>query len=596
MTVSNANNSNRKPRRSAATVTLVFVISVCAVISALQISRIIEQRQEVMEAGKRDTANLVTSLTQHADLSFRAADAVLSGLVERLENAGRQEDDPARLRRWFRDEIERLPQAAAFAVADDVGQTVFNSEQERPNLDVSQRAFFRHHLEHDSRELYIGSPLFGRIIQRWIIPVSRRYNKPDGSFGGVATAFLDPSFFQKFYEQFDIGANGAILLISGDEKLLVRRPFVEANVGRDMTQSNIAKALQQSSVGTVEFKATIDGFARLSSYRRSEHYPLVVVVAKSIDEILAPWRSRAIREIVETTMLLLIIAAAGFVVWKMTRQLTLATRRLDAAIDAIPLGFCLFDAERRLVISNDRFRELYNYPTELMQPGTPLRAIIGHIAERGAKQGDMTAEQYINGIATEGSETLFNLDGKLIAITRRQAPDGGWVATHEDITEQKRGERLLATKAAEIQLINDRFRAAIDNLPQGLCVFDSEQRAVVFNEQLRDIYGYGEDVLKTGATVQSLVADLKRRGITWDAAPEELISLPAGKKWQSEVEVKGRVVSIQRLKTSDGGGQTNASRAPSTTCRKASACSTPTSGSWLRTPAMANFIISTRSR
>jgi hypothetical protein len=59
-----------KRRFSVATATLAFVLVVCGAIVVLQISHLLEQRAKALADGKRDTANLVTSLVQHANLTF----------------------------------------------------------------------------------------------------------------------------------------------------------------------------------------------------------------------------------------------------------------------------------------------------------------------------------------------------------------------------------------------------------------------------------------------------------------------------------------------------------------------------------------------
>ncbi len=112
---------------------------------------------------------------------------------------------------------------------------------------------------------------------------------------------------------------------------------------------------------------------------------------------------------------------------------------------------------------------------------------------------------------------------------------------------------MLAAKVAEIQLINDRFRIAIDSMPQGLCVFDSEQRVVMFNEQFREIYNFSKELLKVGTPVPALMEDLKRRGIARDITVEELRDLPPGRRRHTFAEVHGRTISIKRFKTADGG-------------------------------------------
>src|SRR3954454_13742702 len=123
----------------------------------------------------------------------------------------------------------------------------------------------------------------------------------------------------------------------------------------------------------------------------------------------------------------------------------------------------------------------------------------------------MTVDDYMAGLSTYGSETVFNLDGRIISIIRTPTSDGGWLATHEDITEPRLNERKLASTAAELRVINERFAAAISNLPQGSCAFDADQRLVISICRFRDIYGYRDDLLRPGTSIHPLAADLAHR-------------------------------------------------------------------------------------
>lgn len=553
MTSEDTRSRVKTRRLSVASATLVFVIGVCAVILGLQVSRIVEQRAEALAAGKVDTDNLVVSLTRHADLTFRAADTILSGLAERLQAPDHgNRDGEARLKTWFRGVLERHPQIAGFAVADSAGDILINSDGVQPRSNVSASEYFRQHLGANSK-LFIGAPIFNGESARWLIPVSRRYDAADGTFAGIVVAFLDTTVLQEFYGQFDIGRKGAILLMSGDNKLLVRRPFVEANVGRDMSKSNIVKALAHAPSGTVEIRATTDSVVRLNSYRRGEKYPFVIAVARSTDEMLAPWRSRALREAAQTLVLLLIIGAAGFFVWRMAKRLSLAKRRLDTAINAMPQGLCLFDADRRLVIANERFREMYRYPDALVRRGTPLADMIANFDERGLRQGGMTAQQYADGIAPDGAETIFNIDGRVISVVRKPSPDGGWVATHEDVTEHRRNQQTLARQAAELRQVNEYFECAINNMSQGICLFDADQRVTVANSRYAELYNLSVDQIKPGTTLQQILDYRAEKGTNFITAPETYLAANIKKENEIQELADGRTMSISRRILSDGG-------------------------------------------
>ena len=144
-------------------------------------------------------------------------------------------------------------------------------------------------------------------------------------------------------------------------------------------------------------------------------------------------------------------------------------------------------------------------------------------------------------------------DGREIFIQRKPLPDGGWVATHEDVTEQKRGEQLLAEKAAELEAMNVRFDAALNNMSQGLCMFDAEQKVVVSNARYGEIYHLGRDQIKPGTSLRQILEYRREKGTHFSVAPD--IYLQHNVKEANEVQelADGRVVAIARHIMSNGG-------------------------------------------
>ncbi|MBA3478014.1 MAG: EAL domain-containing protein [Lautropia sp.] len=122
--------------------------------------------------------------------------------------------------------------------------------------------------------------------------------------------------------------------------------------------------------------------------------------------------------------------------------------RFDSAINNISQGLCFFDGRERLIVCNDRYAEMYNLPREVMRPGITLREVVEHRYQVGTGP-DMPAEQYLAwrhscAAASHSSDTVTDLrDGRTFAIHHQPMPDGGWVATHEDITERRRHQALI---------------------------------------------------------------------------------------------------------------------------------------------------------
>src|SRR5665213_1917465 len=118
--------------------------------------------------------------------------------------------------------------------------------------------------------------------------------------------------------------------------------------------------------------------------------------------------------------------------------------RFNAALNNMTQGLCMFDADKRLVISNERYASIYALPPELLKPGTSHEAIIAHRVSHGILAGEKSGaavkqklaalNKHSTGKASSRVDELAN--GRLIKVTRDPMPLGGWVATHADVTEQ----------------------------------------------------------------------------------------------------------------------------------------------------------------
>jgi methyl-accepting chemotaxis protein len=148
------------------------------------------------------------------------------------------------------------------------------------------------------------------------------------------------------------------------------------------------------------------------------------------------------------------------------------------ALNNMPHGLCMFDSKKRLVTWNDGYSEMYRLPPELLKVGTTHEAIIAHRVVSGLLAVDNQAagvEQTLAALGKMSTTTKSSridklADGRLICVTRQPLEGGGWVATHEDITEQHRLEmqrsHMVAqeTRRASIYGAIASFRERIEEL------------------------------------------------------------------------------------------------------------------------------------
>jgi len=154
--------------------------------------------------------------------------------------------------------------------------------------------------------------------------------------------------------------------------------------------------------------------------------------------------------------------------------------QFDTAINNMSQGLCFFDSDHRLIVCNDRFVEIYNIPANRVHPGMKLTEIVDLRIEAGSFPA-MTREEYIRwrndvAVSNEAKDSIVGLqDGRTIKIRHRPMPGGGWVATHEDITEQRQSEIKIEymahhdslTDLPNRVLLNDRLQYVLERVQRG---------------------------------------------------------------------------------------------------------------------------------
>jgi diguanylate cyclase (GGDEF)-like protein len=152
--------------------------------------------------------------------------------------------------------------------------------------------------------------------------------------------------------------------------------------------------------------------------------------------------------------------------------------RFDTALDHMSQGLCMFDRDQKILVCNKRYAEMYGLTREQTRPGTTLREIVQYRIAKGLFAG-ATPNEYMHertARVTTASNSVQQLsDGRFIAIARRPMACGGWVTTHEDITEQRQAEAKIAymahhdalTGLANRTLLHERLEQALERVGHG---------------------------------------------------------------------------------------------------------------------------------
>jgi methyl-accepting chemotaxis protein len=156
------------------------------------------------------------------------------------------------------------------------------------------------------------------------------------------------------------------------------------------------------------------------------------------------------------------------------RRMTVQNRRLLTALENMSQGLNMFDEQGRITLLNRRYLEMYQLSPDLVKPGCTLVRLLQHRKDTGLFSGDV--EPYCRNILEQMKQRkpmqhyVQASDGRIVLAKNQPLPEGGWVSTHEDVTEQRHAEqeraaiRELEHRRAGIDAAIATFRPQVEKL------------------------------------------------------------------------------------------------------------------------------------
>jgi methyl-accepting chemotaxis protein len=166
------------------------------------------------------------------------------------------------------------------------------------------------------------------------------------------------------------------------------------------------------------------------------------------------------RYVIEAHWIALLAIAAACGLGAAYLRLRTNYRRMLTAIDCMYQGFVIFDKNERLVLCNKSYLDLYGLSPDVVKPGIVLIDLLRHRIEKFSL--DDNSDDYRNRLVSkirrgESTRAIGNTGmGRMVAVNNRPTGDGGWVGTHEDMTEQleleKQRDSLAKQEARRTQV------------------------------------------------------------------------------------------------------------------------------------------------
>jgi diguanylate cyclase (GGDEF)-like protein len=474
----------------------------------------------------------------------------------------------AAIKAFLIERVKNVPQADAVALIGADGIVVNWSRPHLPDrVDVSSRDYFIWFRDHDDPNMFVGALAKGRVTGDPSVYFARRINGPGGRFLGVVLGVVDVKYLSDFYRAATEHVGMSVRLVRRDGAILIRYPSTAAAFGAQLPAVSPWYGHVAEGGGNYVAPSIVDGVRNLVSVHPLHDYPLVIDILQRESLVFAKWRTETFYI---ASVTLIIALSFSSLIWAVARQTRLQKKQNIKLEDTAGMLRAYAEMSADWFWEQDaefRFRFDSNIPFMVATDDTgKSRQDLADPAmsdERWARhQADLTAHVPFRNFRWE----RIGADGERHFMSTNGDPmfDGngvfsGYRGTGRDITLEVRANERLARAIVELELGRQQIEALLTNITHGICLFDGEERLVVWNRRWTELYDLPAEAVYVGCSMEEIIELRDAAGSATVLSPSEYAT------WRSEIRTathassrmitlkNGRVVAIHFQPLPEGG-------------------------------------------
>jgi diguanylate cyclase (GGDEF)-like protein len=313
---------------------LIAVAAAAALVLGFVCADVLWQTRAEMERQIDVTASgIALSLDREVARTFQVLDLSLRGVIDALKMPALGSVPVDIQQAVLFDRSTTADYVGGIFVVDESGNVIRDSRMYQPfPLNLGDRPYFLAHKSDPSPDLRIGLPVKSRSSGIWIIPLSRRISKSDGSFGGIVVGAIDLGYFDRLLAGIRLGSHAAVTIFMNDGTILARHPGKTNEIGFRLPTAELFRHYPAQRSGHFHSKS-VDGIFRSYNFSQIGTLPMIVNVGIAQIDVDARWWDRAWRIAALMVLLgILVIVLAAFLVRELHARFAAEKRLLEAAL------------------------------------------------------------------------------------------------------------------------------------------------------------------------------------------------------------------------------------------------------------------------